>query len=325
MLTSREASSLVIDSLCDQVGGQDVAVTCFYFDRTAQKEQSSTNVLGALLKQVVIGLEEVPGEVVQAYEDQKNCIGGRRPQHTDIVKMLQTTSSKKLTFICVDALDECMPEHRVKLLDSLNQILQKAPATRVFLTEGPDITPKIRRLLTRRVTSLSISLKRGAVTRRPQARLGGDTTLDTMDSLEAEIQKEIPENISQILKRPHEESHLKPSTDRYLLRSPLVSPDIDAIPRKRQKLCTMADGLGLEGACGPTLSRIEGRGGEKARPGEATSKRTLPPGWPLGATPYHALAVGTGSPNLDIDGVPSIGTLLNYRKPPIMADEVSKV
>ncbi|PUU81119.1 hypothetical protein B9Z19DRAFT_1191389 [Tuber borchii] len=135
-------SSLVIDNLCDQAGGRDATVTCFYFDRTVQKEQSSTNVLGALLKQVVIGLEEVPGEIVQAYKHQKNCIGGRRPQHTDIVKMLQTTTSKKRTFICIDALDECVPEDQVKLLDSLNQVLQKAPDTRIFLTERLDIRPK---------------------------------------------------------------------------------------------------------------------------------------------------------------------------------------
>src|SRR5437868_4085289 len=52
-LTSRDVSSLVVDELCDQAKGQNVAVACFYFDYTVQKEQSSANVLGALLKQVV--------------------------------------------------------------------------------------------------------------------------------------------------------------------------------------------------------------------------------------------------------------------------------
>ena len=60
MLTSPDVSSLVIDSLCDQAGGQDVAVACFYFDFATPKEQSSASMLSALLKQVVIGLEEVP-------------------------------------------------------------------------------------------------------------------------------------------------------------------------------------------------------------------------------------------------------------------------
>ena len=324
MLTSRD-SSLVIDSLCDRAGGQDITVTCFYFDRTAQKEQSSTNVLGALLKQVVVGLEEVPREIAQAYEEHKRFIGGRRLQHTDIVKMLQATTSKKRTFICIDALEECMPGHRVKLLNSLNQILQKVPGTKIFLTGRPGIGPEIERFLAGRVTSLSIGLKRGTVTRCPHARFGGDTTTDTMDSLGADIQKKISENNSQILKRPHEESHLKPSANRYLLRSTLVSPDTDAIPHKRQKLCAMPDDLGLEGPCGPTPSPIEGQSKEKVRSSEPTSERTPQPAQPLRAALCHALAVETGSRNLGIDGVPSIGTFLNCRQLSLMADEASMV
>ena len=88
MLTSRDVSSLVVDRLCDQARGKNVAVACFYFDFATEKEQSSTNMLGALLKQIVGGLEEVPGEISQAYEDQKKVIGGRRPQLGEFVKMM---------------------------------------------------------------------------------------------------------------------------------------------------------------------------------------------------------------------------------------------
>ena len=107
MLTSCDASSLVIDSLCNQAERQNATIACFYFDFAAQKEQSPTRMLGALVKQLVWGLEETPEEVSRAYQDQKNSIGGRAPQLSDIVKMLQSTSSKKPTFICIDALDEC--------------------------------------------------------------------------------------------------------------------------------------------------------------------------------------------------------------------------
>jgi len=67
VLTSCDVSSLVVDSLCDQARGQDVGVACFYFDFATQKEQSSTSVLGSVLKQVVGGLDEVPGEIALAY------------------------------------------------------------------------------------------------------------------------------------------------------------------------------------------------------------------------------------------------------------------
>ena len=80
VLTNCEVSSLVIDSLCDGAGGQNAAVACFYFDFAAQKEQSSTSMLGAVLKQVVGGLDEVPGEIARAYGDQRRVIGGRGPR-----------------------------------------------------------------------------------------------------------------------------------------------------------------------------------------------------------------------------------------------------
>jgi len=156
-------------------------------------------MLGALLKQLVIGLGEVPGEMVQAYEEQKNFIGGRRPQHSDIVEMLQTASSKKRTFMCIDALDECVPEHRVKLLNSLNKILQKSPGTRIFVTGRPHIQPELGRRFSGRVMSLSMGTKRDDIIRYLRSRLEEDTTPDAMNSsLEAEILKKIPEDVSEM-------------------------------------------------------------------------------------------------------------------------------
>ena len=143
MLTSRGVSSLVIDNLCNQARGQNIAVACFYFDFAAQKEQSPTSMLGALLKQVVGGLGGVPVEIAEAYEDQKKVIGGRGPGLSDIVNMLQTTSPENRTFICIDALDECVAEHQVKLLNSPNQILKESPGTQIFVTRRPYIQDEI--------------------------------------------------------------------------------------------------------------------------------------------------------------------------------------
>src|SRR5437588_7329984 len=197
VLTSHDVSSLVIDRLCDQAGGRSATVACFYFDFAAQKEQSPTSMLGALLKQLVCGLENIPEEISRAYQDQKNAIAGRGPRLSDIVKMLQTTSSRRRTFICIDALDECAEGHRVKLLDSFNQILQKTPGTRIFVTGRSHILPEIGRRLSGRVTSVRISTKRDDIIRYLRNRLDEDTNPDAMDSsLEADILKKIPEDIS---------------------------------------------------------------------------------------------------------------------------------
>jgi len=199
VLTSRDVSSLVIDKLCDQARGQNVTVACFYFDFAAQKEQSSTRILGALLKQVVGGLEEIPGGISQAYEDQKKVIGGRGLQISDISKMLQTTSSGRLTFICIDAMDECAPEHRVKILDSLDQILRKSPDTRVFMTGRPHVQAEVEKRLSRRVASIAITPRKTDVIGYLRTRLKEDSNPDAMNSsLEAEILRKIPEDISEM-------------------------------------------------------------------------------------------------------------------------------
>jgi len=199
MLTSDNVSSLAIDDLCDRARGQNVAVACFYFDFAAQKEQSPTNMLGALLKQLVSGLEEVPEEIAEAYENQKKVIGGRRPQCSDIVRMLQTTSSERRTFIFIDALDECAARCRVELLDSLHQILQKSQGTRIFLTGRSHIQAEIMNRLSGGVTTVSITPRRDDVTGYVRTMLDKDTNPDEMGSgLEVDILKKIPDDISEM-------------------------------------------------------------------------------------------------------------------------------
>ena len=199
LLTSCDISSLVVDSLCDQAKDQNLAIACFYFDFAAQKEQTPTSMLGALLKHVVGGLQEIPVEIAQAYEDQGKVIGGRGPQLADIVKMLQNTSSKKRTFICVDALDECLEGYRVKVLDSLNKVLQKSPGTRIFVTGRPHVQAEILKRLPGRVRSVSIAPRRGDIIGYLRTRLDEDTIPDAMDSnLEADILEKIPDNISEM-------------------------------------------------------------------------------------------------------------------------------
>ena len=199
VLTRRNVSSLVIDTLCNQARGRNATVACYYFDFASQNEQSPTSILGCLLKQLVFGLEEIPEEISEAYKDRKNGIGGQAPQISNILQMLQITSTRKRAFICLDAIDECAIEHQVKLLDSLGQLLQLSPGTRIFVTGRPHILPEIGRRLAGRVASVSISPKVDDIVTYLRSRLAGDTTPDAMDSsLEADIMKKIPDDISEM-------------------------------------------------------------------------------------------------------------------------------
>ena len=199
VLMRRDDSSLVVDTLCDQASGQNAAVSCFYLDFAARKEQSATNVLGSLLKHIVSGMERIPEEISRAFQQQKTTIGGRRAQLVDIVKMLRFVTSSRPTFMCLDALDECGRVQRARILDSLNQIVEKSPCTRIFTTGRPHIRAEMEKRLAGHVTSVSVSPNGGDITRFLRARLGEDEMLDAMDeSLEVDILEKIPENMSEM-------------------------------------------------------------------------------------------------------------------------------
>jgi len=55
--------------------------------------------LGAILKQIVGELDEVPGEIDPAYGIGKRVISGQEPPLSDAMRRLQTTASEKPTFI----------------------------------------------------------------------------------------------------------------------------------------------------------------------------------------------------------------------------------
>jgi len=189
-------SSLVVDRLCDTIGGGNIAVSCFYVDFAAREEQSPTNVLGSLLKQIVGGLEKIPEEISRMFQDHKKMIGGRGLRVPEIVKLLQAVASLQPTFICVDALDECVERHRPEVLDSLQQITEKSSNTRIFLTGRRHIQGEVDRYFGGRAAVLSIKPNPDDIVGYVRMRLSKDTSLDRMDSgLEDEIINSITENI----------------------------------------------------------------------------------------------------------------------------------
>ena len=199
LLIGYDNSSLVIDKLCDEVGEEDTTVMCFYFDFAARNEQSPVNMLGSLLRQLVSGLEEIPEAVVQGFRKQRKGIGGRALQVSGILKMFQTITATRRTFICVDALDECVPEHRRVVLESLGQILQGSPDTRVFITGRSHVRVEVEGKLYGAATFILIQPTEDGVIRYLRDRLRDDRlrnhiTPEIMSStLEAEIMRSIPE------------------------------------------------------------------------------------------------------------------------------------
>ena len=101
--------------------------------------------------------------------------------------------------MCIDALDECPPAHRIQLLDSLCQILQRSPGARIFLTGRPHIQDEVEKHLAGRAATRSITPTKDGIIRFLRAKLKEDTMPDAMDeSLEEEIIKNISETVSEM-------------------------------------------------------------------------------------------------------------------------------
>ena len=193
LLISCDDSSLVIDKLCDEAAEEDTAVACFYFDFASRNDQSPANMLGSLLRQLVSGLEEIPKVVVQNFRKEKRVIGGRGLQVSGILKMFQSIAATRRTFICIDALDECVPEHLTVVLESLGQILQGSPNTRIFMTGRPHVRGEVERGLGGVATFLFIQTTEDGVLRFLREKLRKDNAPNAMSgTLEGDIMKSIP-------------------------------------------------------------------------------------------------------------------------------------
>ena len=318
MLTSHNVSSLVVDRLCDRARGQNTTVTYFYFDFAACKEQSVTSILGSLLRQIIGGMETVPQEILRAFQEQRKA-GARGPQLPDIVKMLQTITSSLRTFICIDAIDECAAVHRVKLLNSLQQILETSLHTRIFIIGRPHVRAEIEKRLAGRVISVSVIPSKDDIVEYLRLRLDEDENPDAMDaSLEADILEKIPETMSEMYVDNNTGNPPTLSANRYASRFLLVSLNIDAIlhestiSRRREKLSRMPNGSELGDVYGATVERIKAQGGDKSRLGMTALMWVSHAERPLQVDELcHALAVQLDSRDFDFGNIPSVSTLVS--------------
>ena len=197
-LTVSNISSLVIDDMCDGPCERDIAIAMFYCDSRDQQEQTTTNIMGAILKQLVVR-GEVLEHVQTAFRKAKKEVRGRRLRLPDILKMLkQAIAASPQFFICIDALDECLPRNQLELLASLNCILEGSPGTRIFLTGRPQVEAEVKRYFATSV-AVPISPKTYDIKSYLEKKLEMDTVPQAMSGdLRAEILRIIPERISEM-------------------------------------------------------------------------------------------------------------------------------
>ena len=196
MLTSCNFSSLVIDHFSG--GGQDTVVAGLYCDYLDKKEQTTSNMLGTMLKQLV-GRRNIPEDIRTAFEGAKDHFGGVRPQVPELVKMMKTViAQRQRVIICIDGLDESLAKHRTSLLNSLQSIAQELSNVRIFLTGRPFIRGEVEKFFPRADT-LSVSPTKGDIEVFLKMQLDWDREPDAMDPrLKADIMEIIPKTISEM-------------------------------------------------------------------------------------------------------------------------------
>ena len=311
-------SSLVIDELCDRAGDQKIAVACLYCDFQSQKMQTPENVLGAPVKQIISGLEQIPTKIATAFQKAKNQVGGRGPRIPDALELLKAAVAPwDRAFICIDALDEFLGKNLPKLLRSWHAISRSCPGIRFFFTGRPHIEIEIGKYFSECARCLRIKPTREDIMRYVEMMLDDDSVSEAMNSdLQAEIMSRVSETISDV----YVAAIFCPSLVDTVTVAPrflLVSLNITAILGdttvydRREQLRKMTKDGGLGDAYAVTLERIKGQTEGKSRLASAALmwiSRSEQPMSPDGLC--HALGVQIGSTYPDPDKIPSIQTLL---------------
>ena len=199
----------MIDTLCDELDGGNMAVACVYCDFHAHKEQSAASVLAVLLKQIVAGVEQIPKEIQAAFDRAKREVDGRALRLPEIRTMLTKSVSSLLRgYVCIDALDEFPAKHRPELWDSLQRIIRECPNIRLFITGRPHIREEVRKYFPGYPDQPPIKPTEEDIREYLIMRLKNDPELDAMNvRLEADILRIIPDKISGAYVKPvHSES-----------------------------------------------------------------------------------------------------------------------
>ena len=175
---------------------EDITVACLYYDFLAQQEQTITNMMGAVLKQL-IGGGDIPENVREAFQKGKKEIGGRGLRLADLKRMLGiAVASLPQVFICIDALDECLPKNIAELLESLRDIVRGSPSTRIFLTGRCHVKEAIQIYFAQAIV-LPISPSTEDIRNYLEMRLDRDVEPEAMDNdLRSDIVSSILEKMS---------------------------------------------------------------------------------------------------------------------------------
>lgn len=152
-------TSVVIDDLIERFhNDSETGIAYIYFNAQRQVEQTLTNLVESLLKQLAEGQTSMPVVVKDLFERHQKQ--RTRPQLNDYLRALKSVVAMfSKVFIVLDALDECQESHgcRESFLSEVFKLQQNSRAS-IFATSRfvPAITDKFES-----ATNLQIRAKKG--------------------------------------------------------------------------------------------------------------------------------------------------------------------
>ena len=136
------------------------------------------NMIGSLLRQIALGAVGAVDEIKYAFEKSRRG-GGKSLRLPEMQKLfVKTIAPLERVYICADAMDELVPQHRSEFLRTLRQIIQEAPKTRLFLTGRPHICGELEKHLTKRAYIIHIVPDQGDIAKYLNRKMDDDDDQD---------------------------------------------------------------------------------------------------------------------------------------------------
>ncbi|KAB8271024.1 hypothetical protein BDV30DRAFT_228526 [Aspergillus minisclerotigenes] len=230
-------SSVVIDSIRGRITTDStIGLAYLYGDYRDHKVQTTENIIGAIVKQLLVFLSEIPQALLELYQREAK-------QEAPLSKVSAQTfldvacEQFSKVYICIDALDELKDQR------TLLECLQGRCSMQLFITGRPHIRQTVQKYLKQR-QEIPIEAHEGDIRRFINREIGGpnDIEPDAMDErLRLDIQSKVLASAKGIFLLPVLQVHavLQAATMR----------------RREEALKTLPSSL--SGAFSGTVARIE--------------------------------------------------------------------
>ena len=135
-------------------------------------------MIGSLLRHIALGAVGSVDEIQKSFEKSRQG-GGNSLRLSEMLELfIKTIWSLERVYICVDAIDELLPQHRSEFLRALQQIIQESPNTRLLGTGRPHIRGELDRHLTRGDYTIHIVPDEGDITHYLNRKMDDDDRRD---------------------------------------------------------------------------------------------------------------------------------------------------